>query len=115
MELSTELIAAIVALLGALTALIKSRIDVKQIAADRETTAELRNKDSADLHDKVLKLEFQCGANKDSIADFNRRFDDTTGQINAMNTQLAAVLVRIDNIAELLKEIRDERQRRDNG
>lgn len=110
MELSTELVAALIALIGAITALVKSRIDINQINSDRDTTKESRDKDSQELHDKVLKLEFQCGQNKDTIKDYNRRFEDTTSQINLLNKQLVEVLVRIDTITEILKEIKESKK-----
>lgn len=97
--------AAVVLVLTNLATFIKSRSDVSAIRDEREATKVDRDAEFHALKERMLKAEFQTNANKDSIGDFNRRFEDTTNQINLMNRQLAEVLVRIDSITELLKEI----------
>lgn len=107
--MTPELIAAIIALLGALTALIKSRIDVQSVKSDRAETKVARDRDSQDLHDKVIKLDFQCGANKDMLLEQKNRIDDVMQQICTLNRQLAEVLVKMDHVIDGLHELKEAR------
>lgn len=107
--MTPELAAAIIACLGAIAAWFKARTDVSSIREERATTKTERDKEAQELRDKVLKLEFQCAAQKDLINALTNRVDDTNQQINTLNTQLAQVLVKMDNVIDSLKELKEAR------
>lgn len=107
--MTPELIAAIIACLGAIAAWFKARTDVNTIRDERATTKAERDKDAQELRDKVLKLEFQCTTQKGLIESLTTRQDDTNSQINTLNTQLAQMLIKMDNVIETLKELKGGR------
>ena len=108
-EQITALVGAFVLCLGNLAALIKVWTDNAKVVKDRIATKLERDRDSTEIHDKVLKLEFQVGALKDTNAALTERLDDANRQINLFNTQLAQVLIKLDTMAELLKELKEGR------
>lgn len=105
--MTPELAAAIIACLGAVAAWFKARTDIGSIKDDRAATKTERDKEAQELRDKVLKLEFQCTNQKDLISALTNRVDDTNQQINTLNTQLAQVLVKMDNVIDTLKELKE--------
>ena len=109
MEISPELATAIIACLGAVAAWLKAHSDVGQINNERAETKILRDKDSQEMHDAILKLQFQAGLLKDENSALKTRIDDCNKQITTLTTQLAEVLVRLDNIIETLKELKEVR------
>jgi hypothetical protein len=108
-EQIAALVGAIVLCLGNLAALIKVWTDNAKIKTDRTSTKEVRDKDSQELHDKVLKLEFQATSLKDQNGILTERVDDANRQINLLNTQLAQVLTKLDNVIDVLKELKEHR------
>ena len=103
--MTPELIGAIVAVLmglasicGAIASWIKSRTDIASIKADRVTTKTERDADSQLLHDKVLKLEFEHTSLK-------ARYE----QIAVINTELARMSTKMDNILEAIRELKESK------
>lgn len=110
--MTTEQIAAIVGAvllcLGNLAAWIKTATDVAKQKADRLLTKQTRDADSQELHDTVLKLGFQVDQNKGNIGLLFEQMADQMKQIGFMNTQLAQVLIKMDNIVDTLKELKTQ-------
>lgn len=108
--LTAAIVAFITGLGGLVTALtiyVKTKTDNEKIRAERAETCRQRDNDSQELHDAVLKLQFQSTANKDNIQllfDLNK---DNTNAINTLNTQIATVLTKIDTIIDTLNEIKE--------
>lgn len=105
-ELWAALIGALVLLLTNLAGLIKVWTDLSKTKSDRQTTKQTRDADSQELHDQVLKLSFQVDQNKNNIVLLFDKMDDQTKQVALMNTQLAQVLIKMDTIADTLKELK---------
>ena len=101
-----SLIGAVVLLLTNTAALIKVFADNAKIKNDRAETKSTRDKDSQELHDKVLKLEFGYTALKDSQQLINDQVSDTAKAVGIQNTQIAQVLVKLDSVIEELKELK---------
>ena len=102
-------ITGITSLIGAVTIWVKTKTESERMRQARAETAKIRDKDSLDMHDAILKLQFQATANKDNIQllfDLNK---DNVASINTLNTQLATVLTKIDTIIETLNEIKDKK------
>lgn len=108
-EQIAALVGVVVLCLSNLAALIKVWADNAKIKTDRTSTKEVRDKDSQELHDKVLKLEFQATSLKDQNGILTERVDDANRQINLLNTQLAQVLTKLDNVIDVLKELKEHR------
>lgn len=106
--MTPELITAIIACLGALTAFLKARSDVSEIKAERTETKAERDRDSQELHDKVIKLECACETHKTLLARQQEILDKSNNQIFMLNNQLAKVIVKMENIIDCLKELKDD-------
>lgn len=104
--MTPELVAAIIACLGAIAAWFKARTDVKTIREERTTTKSERDKEAQELRDKVLRLEFQGSTQKGLIEHLSNRQEDLNQQINTLNTQLSTMLIKMDNVIETLKELK---------
>lgn len=110
-----EFVAAVIAVLtgfaGLLTAIalyIKSRADVSAIRDERKATKAIRDDDSQQMHDDILKLQFQEQQNKDNIGLLFQQVADSNKQIALMNQQLTQVLVKMDNVITTLKELKED-------
>jgi hypothetical protein len=98
--------AAIVLLLTSIAGWFKAHSEIGAVVKDREATKEARTKDSLELHDKVLKLEFGYTTLKDAQALINEQLADTAKAVGILNTQLAQVLVKLDSVIDELKEMK---------
>ena len=106
-ELWATLIGAVVLLLTNTAAVIKVWGDNIATKDDRLATKSARDKDSAELHDKVLALEFKATQNKDNITLLFEQVADTAKAVGALNTQFATLLTKVDSVLETLKELKE--------
>lgn len=106
-ELWAALIGAVVLLLTNTAAVIKIWGDNIATKDDRLATKSARDKDSAELHDKVLALEFRTTQNKDSINLLFEQVADTAKAVGALNTQFATLLTKVDSVLDTLKELKE--------
>lgn len=97
---------AVVLLLTNLALFFKSKADINAVKNDRLQTKESRDRDSQALHDEVLELRFKYTALKDAQQLQSEQIADAAKQVGVLNTQLAQVLVKLDNISEALKELK---------
>lgn len=102
-----KLIAALVGLIVELTLLVKVWRDLLAVKADRASTAETRNKDSQELHDKVLKLTWENARVKEDITFVRSGLDDHQLQLSALNTELAKVSTKLDSALEILRDLKE--------
>ena len=106
-ELWATLIGAVVLLLTNTAAVIKVWGDNIATKDDRLVTKTARDKDSAELHDKVLALEFKATQNKDNITLLFEQVADTAKAVGALNTQFATLLTKVDSVLETLRELKE--------
>lgn len=104
----TALIVACTSLAANLALLVKVITDKIKLTTDRTETKTARDKDSAELHDKVLKLEFSAGLAKDNIGLLFTKVEDSSKQISLLNTQVAQVLTKMDSVIEGLCELKKD-------
>ena len=97
---------AVVLLLTNLALFFKSKADINSVKNDRLQTKETRDKDSQALHDEVLELRFKYTALKDAQQLQAEQIADAAKQVGVLNTQLAQVLVKLDNVIDTLKELK---------
>ena len=105
--MTPELIAAIIACLGALAGWLKSHSEVSSVRAERQETKAQRDRDSMDLHDQVLKNSFEVANMKGRIDLHDEKLDDINKQTLLLTKQLAEVCVKLDVVNENMKEIKE--------
>jgi len=105
-ELWTILITAVALFLTNAAGLIKVWTDLAAVRRSRTATSEARDKDSQDLHDKVLKLEFTTAQLKDSQQLTTQVVDDLRETCAVLNTSVAKLDINIENLAEAVKELK---------
>ena len=105
-ELWAALIGSIVMCLGNLAAWLKTASEVSKQKADRLLTKEARDKDSLELHDKVLKLEFVTTQLKDQQALTATVVDDLRDQCAALNTNIVKLDLAVANLTEVIKDLK---------
>lgn len=105
-EQIAALVGAVVMCLGNLAALIKVWTDNVKLRNDRAQTKEARDKDSLELHDKVLKLEFTCSQLKDQQTLTATVVDDLRDQCTTLNTNIVKLDMAVANLTEAIKELR---------
>lgn len=111
--MTAEIIAAIVAcllglagLIGAVTAWIKSKTAYQNLQNERALTKASRDQSEVAIRDSVLKLQFEVQALKDTTVLHAEHIDDLNKQSATLNTTLAQVLVKLDNIFDQIKELK---------
>lgn len=105
-EQIAALVGAVVMCLCNLGALIKVWTDNVKLRNDRAQTKEARDKDSLELHDKVLKLEFTCSQLKDQQTLTATVVDDLRDQCATLNTNIVKLDIAVANLTEAIKELR---------
>ena len=115
MTSNPEFIAAVIgvltglgSLLAAITLYVKNRADVGSIREERKATKAVRDEDSQKMHDDILRLQFQANQNRDNIGLLFQQMADNNKQIAIMNQQLSSVLVKMDNVIDTLKELKED-------
>lgn len=101
-----KLIAAIILLLTNLAALVKVFADVLKVKADRKETKSLRDQDSQELHDRVLKHEFAISQLKDTQSLQATVVDDLRDQCSALNSNIVKLDTNVANLTEAIRELR---------
>lgn len=109
-ELWATLIGGVVLLLTQAAAFLKVYTDLAKTKADRIQTAELRNKDSADLHDQCQKNTWDLGRVKEDIMMLKTHMDDHQLQIATINTELAKVSTKLDNVLDAINKLSEDRK-----
>lgn len=115
MTSNPEFVAAVIAvltgfagLLTAITLYIKSKAECSSIRDERKATKTLRDEDSQKMHDDILRLQFLENQNRDNIGLLFQQMADSNKQISIMNQQLSSVLVKMDNVIDTLKELKED-------
>lgn len=111
-ELTPTIIACIIALtglLGTIAAFFKQKTEILKIKESRAETAEVRNRESQELHDNVIQLKCKYEALQDVVTHQDAQIVETQKQQAIMNAQLAQVLARMDDMKDILLAIKDAR------
>lgn len=77
-----------------------------KIQSDRKKTREVRDADSTELHDKILKHDFMIGQLKDNQTLHNTLINDLREAVNAMNVCTAKLEVSVASLTEAIKELK---------
>lgn len=101
-----KLIAALVLFLTNLAGLVKVWGDLAKQKADRADTKAARDRDSQELHDKVLKHDFAISQLKDTQSLQATVVDDLRDQCSALNSNIVKLDTNVANLTEAIKEMR---------
>lgn len=101
-----KLIAALIGLIVELTLLVKVYRDVLAVKADRTETKVNRDKDSLELHDKILKHDFMIAQLKDQQSLTATVVDDLRDQCAALNSNIVKLDTNIANLTEAVRELK---------
>lgn len=77
-----------------------------KIQSERKKTREVRDADSTELHDKILKHDFMLGQLKDNQTLHNTLINDLREAVNAMNVCTAKLEVSVTTLTEAVKELK---------
>lgn len=101
-----KLIAALVLFLTNLAGLVKVWGDLAKQKADRADTKAARDKDSIEVHDKILKHDFAISQLKDAQSLQATVVDDLRDQCSALNTNIVKLDTNVANLTEAIKELK---------
>ena len=104
--MTPELAGALIALLVALTTLVKVVTDRIKLTNERAATKAERDKDSQALHDAVLKHDFAITALKDSQALTTTVVDDLRDTCAQLNTSIAKLDIGVANLTDAVKDLK---------
>ena len=105
-ELWAALIGAAVLLLTNSAAAVKLWGDVQKTKADRASTKEARDKDSQELHDQCMKNTWDIQSLKDMSGHRDQVIEQLQQQITILNSTMATTNVKLDNLVEVIKELK---------
>ena len=78
----------------------------KKIDGERKTTKELRDKDSLEVHDTLMKHSFQITQLKDQQALISTVVDDLRDTCSQLNTNIVKLDTNVQNLTEVVRELR---------
>ena len=76
---------------------------------DRNTTKVNRDADSQAIHDDILKLKFEISALKGRTDLHDTILSDINKQINILNTNLAILTEKIDNLTYVIQDVKNDK------
>lgn len=108
-EIITGIVACLMGIAGliaAITAWIKAKTSTEQIKAERLRTKESRDSEAKELRDQILRNTWEINQLKDEAKHNETLVDDLRNQISSVNTELARALVKLDEIAKSIMELK---------
>lgn len=107
--MSVELGAALVGFIIAVTTLVKVITDKIKLTTERAETKKVRDADSQELHDKVLKLEFITTQLKDNQSLNATAIDDLRDQTATLNVNIVKLDMAVAQLTEAIKSLKESR------
>lgn len=78
----------------------------KKIDGERKTTKELRDKDSLEVHDTLLKHSFQIQQLKDAQLLTSTVVDDLRDTCSQLNSNIVKLDTNVQNLTEVVRELK---------
>lgn len=75
----------------------------RKIEGNRKVTKVERDRDSQDLHDKIMRHDWEINQIKDDNNHRDVLLDDLRKQVEAVNQNLAIVATKLDSLVEAVK------------
>lgn len=93
---------------AALLGLISSIVAYLKIKSERKDTAKEREADSQELHDKILRHDFEITNLKGEFAQQRNVNEDLNKQIVELSKAVACFSTAVDNLVKTVDELKDE-------
>lgn len=104
-----EFIASLAPVIGAPAVVLLIAIALYfKMTSDRKETKNERDKDSQEIHDTILKHDFEIKRLKGDIEHQHNLNSDLSKQINILSQSVAKFSVAVDMLSESVKEIRED-------
>lgn len=107
-ELWGILITAVAALLGSITAFVKSRMT----DSARADTKVARDRAETEIRDMCRQNSWEVSRLKEDVALLKATADDHQLQLSVLNTELAKLSTKLDNAIDLLKDLKEQKEDR---
>ena len=108
-EMYAALIGAVVLFLTNMAGLAKGWTEIARIKRDRMSTKQVRDQDSQEWHDRLLKAEFNITRLNDAQSLTATTLDDLRDTCAALNMAVAKLDVSSANLAEAVKELKAQK------
>lgn len=105
-ELWAALIGALILLITNTATAVKLWADVQKQKADRAETKAQRDKDSQELHDKVLSHSFAIQQLKDAQSLTATVVDDLRDTCNQLNSNIVKLDTNVSNLTDAVRELK---------
>lgn len=115
MEMSPELGAAIVSLIVAAAGWLKNHSEVVSINQDRENTKAVRDADSQQVHDDMIRAKERLGAQQNQIKALFGQMTDSNKAITVLQNQNASIITLMKTIVKSIDELKTEFKNSRNG
>lgn len=79
-----------------------------KINTERKNTKTKRDKDSEDIHDKILKHDFEIAKLKDDMVLHNTVQQDLQHQLNVLSEATAKLSISVEHFSESVRDLKDE-------
>lgn len=76
----------------------------KRVEEDRIETKQIRDRDSEEIHDMLMKNTWEINRIKEDNSHRDVILEDLKAQVNIVNQNLAVVATKLDNLVEVIKE-----------
>lgn len=76
----------------------------KKIDDERQKTKVERDADSQDLHDKILKMEFDVANIKGEVGHHKDVLEDLRNQVNILNINIVKLTVSLENLVNSMEK-----------
>lgn len=76
----------------------------KKIDNERQKTKVERDADSQDLHDKILKMEFDVANIKGEVGHHKDVLEDLRNQVNILNINIVKLTVSLENLVNSMEK-----------
>lgn len=105
-EQIAALVGAFVMCLGNISGLFVVWRKLAEQRLDREKTKISRDADSQELHDQILKNTWEISQLKDMSGHRDQVIEQLQQQITILNSTMATTNVKLDNLVEVIKELK---------
>ena len=78
----------------------------RKIGNERQITKTQRDNDSLQIHDQLLKHDFEIANLKGQSIHHEQILDDLRQQVTILNQNLSVVVTKLDTLAEAIKELK---------
>lgn len=78
----------------------------RKIDGQRKETKVTRDNDSLEIHDKLMKHDWEINQIKDDNGHRDNLIEDLTKQVNILNTSIATTNIKLDTLIEAIKDLK---------